>query len=173
MKLNYLDYQIKKTIRGDWLFLVNFEDEDTKTRHNWAPKWKQQMDKIYYACYLVESLNGGRNLEGFVENAQKIAKSFESEPVPLSNAEVIEGLLVRIENNKLVIQQKVKRRKGSPFDFSSIWGQDKPPEFYEDIIERQFLTSFELSEEWAFMNLFRQARCLVIKEVITRVEIMS
>lgn len=73
MRLRYTGFDLKKRPNGDWLLLAKFEDHDSKTKHDWAPKWEDE-DKLYAGCHLVELLNGAKDIGGFLKIAKQLAQ---------------------------------------------------------------------------------------------------
>ena len=74
MKMRYTGFDLKKRPNGKWLLLAKFEDEDSGTKHDWCPRWEKEMDKLYAGCYLVELLNGAKDIGGFLEIARQLAQ---------------------------------------------------------------------------------------------------
>ena len=89
MKMRYTGFNLKARPNGRWLLLANFEDEDSGTKHDWCPRWEKEMDKLYAGCYLVELLNGAKDIGGFLNIARQLAQEDSlKEAVAKAEAEV-------------------------------------------------------------------------------------
>jgi hypothetical protein len=84
-KLQYVGYDLKKSSKGRWLLLAKFKG--SSGYYDWAPKWVTELDKLYAAAFLVESLNGGHALEGFKQTYEMFNK--ESMVEALTKAKAI------------------------------------------------------------------------------------
>lgn len=108
MKLRYTGFDLKKSPDGRWLLLAKFEDKDLGTKHDWCPRWETEMEKLYAGCYLVELINGAKDLGGFLKIAKQLAwEDSLKEAVEKAEAEVtsrqVELESVR-EHWKLIVQ---------------------------------------------------------------------
>lgn len=89
MKLRYTGFDLKKGPNERFLLLAKFEEEDSGTKHDWAPRSEEEMDKLYAGCYLVELLNGAKDIGGFLAIARQLAgEGYLKEAVEKAEAEV-------------------------------------------------------------------------------------